>query len=90
MAILCFTTDLHLIQNLFVGRFCNLLQVWQSMSILCHLIMREILSLIIQEEERKKQEIKFDQLTLHIEKPEIIQNVKQEKSDQSIIIIDIL
>lgn len=52
--------------------------------------MREILSLIIQEEERKKQEIKFEQLTLYIEKPELIQDTKQEETTQSIIIIDIL
>ena len=73
-----------------MGSICSLLQVWHSMSILCHLIMREILSLIIQEEERKKQEIKFEQLTLYIEKPELIQDTKQEETTQSIIIIDIL
>ncbi len=52
--------------------------------------MSEILSLIIQEEERKKKEQKFNQLTLQIEKPELVQNIKQEKSNPSTIIIDIL
>lgn len=53
--------------------------------------MSDILSLIIQEKDRKKKEQKFTQLTLVIDRPELSHNTKQEEEvKSSTIIIDIL